>query len=262
MRVSVKGISVIGPGLSGWQQASSVLGGRQPWQHEPVEKLKPALLPPNERRRTTQLIKLALQTAEEAQLQSGMAADALACVFASSDGDTFIVDRLCDALTLPERPVSPTQFHNSVHNAAAGYWAIASGAQRFSTSISAGAASFAAGLLEAMSYVAAEGEAVLLVCYDVALPEPLDRFGINHETFATALVLAPEAEKGMATLTFAGRGDAIESEALPAGLAELRQQNPAAEALPLLRLLALGGSTALSLPYLDGGALRLEVEVA
>ncbi|MFO7594119.1 MAG: beta-ketoacyl synthase chain length factor [Pseudomonadota bacterium] len=259
MRVSVKGISVIGPGLNGWRHASSVLSGEQAWRHEPVEKLKPALLPPNERRRTTQLIKLALQSAEEAQLQSGMGSDDLACVFASSDGDTFIVDRLCDALTLPERPVSPTQFHNSVHNAAAGYWAIAAKAQRFSTSISAGAASFAAGLLEAMSYVVAEDEAVLLVCYDVALPEPLDCFGINHETFATALVLVPEGEGGTATLSLMGEDVAGRRGRLPTGLEELRAQNPAAEALPLLQVLAMGGVDTVSLAYLDGGSIAVEV---
>lgn len=255
MKCVIQGVSVIAPGLEGWEQAAAVLRGEQTWTHEPLGKLTPALLPPNERRRTTQLIKLALQTAEAAQQQSGIDAAALACVFASSDGDTFIVDRLCDALSLPDRPVSPTQFHNSVHNAPAGYWAIASGARRFSTSISAGAASFSAGLLEAMTYVASEGEPVLLVVYDVALPETLDAFGINHEHFAVALVLVPEGEPGMAGLSLADSAAATE---LPEGLDTLRRANPAGESLPLLKALAAGQNTSVALAYL-GSELNIAV---
>jgi hypothetical protein len=256
MKCVIKGISAIAPGLEDWEQASAVLRGVQPWSHEPLGKLTPALLPPNERRRTTQLIKLALQTAEAAQQQSGIDAAALACVFASSDGDTFIVDKLCDALSLPDRPVSPTQFHNSVHNAAAGYWAIASGAKRFSTSISAGAASFAAGLIEAMSYVAGEDEPVLLVAYDVALPDALDAFGINHEPFAVALVLAPEGESGMASLSLTDSAAATE---LPEDIDALRRANPAGESLPLLQALATGQETNVAVAYLDGTSLNLAV---
>lgn len=258
MKCVIKGVSVIAPGLHDWPHAQQVLRGEQAWAKTPLEKLKPALLPPNERRRTTQLIKLALQAAEAAQQHSGIAAEELASVFASSDGDTFIVDRLCDALTLPERPVSPTQFHNSVHNAAAGYWAIAAKAQRFSTSISAGAASFAAGLLEAMSFVSVENEAVLLVAYDTALPEPLDTFGISHEHFATALVLAPEGEAGIATLALAN--DATENEtSLPEGLSDLRQANPAAEVLPLLQALATETETIVAPAYFGNDKLPLQV---
>ncbi len=258
MKCVIKGVSVIAPGLNDWPHARQVLRGDQAWSNTPVEKLSPSLLPPNERRRTTQLIKLALQAAEAAQQQSGIAASDLASVFASSDGDTFIVDRLCDALTLPERPVSPTQFHNSVHNAAAGYWAIAAKAQRFSTSISAGAASFAAGLLEAMSFVRVEKEAVLLVAYDTALPEPLDAFGISHEHFATALVLVPEGETGIATLNLAY--DAKESASpLSEGLNGLRQSNPAAEALPLLQALATETATVVAPVYFGNDKLPLQV---
>lgn len=256
MKCVIQGVSVLAPGLEGWEQTAAVLRGEQSWHHVPLGKLTPALLPPNERRRTTQLIKLALQTAEAAQQQSGIDADALACVFASSDGDTFIVDKLCDALSLPDRPVSPTQFHNSVHNAAAGYWAIASGAKRFSTSISAGSASFAAGLLEAMSYVASEGEPVLLVAYDIALPEALDAFGINHEHFAVALVLAPEGESGVATLSLA---DSAAPTELTEELDALRRANPAGESLPLLQALATGQHTNVAVVYLDGNSLNLAV---
>src|SRR5690606_40428753 len=69
-----------------------------------------------------------------------------AAVFASSGGDYPIIDQICKALCEPERLVSPTQFHNSVHNSAAGYWSIATGSRAPSTSISAFDDTFAAGL--------------------------------------------------------------------------------------------------------------------
>lgn len=258
MKCVVKGVGIVAPGMHDWQQARQVLRGEEPWSATPLEKLTPALLPPNERRRTTQLIKLALQAAEAAQQHSAIDASELASVFTSSGGDTFIVDRLCDALTLPERPVSPTQFHNSVHNAPAGYWAIAGKTQRFSTSISAGAASFASGLMEAMSYIMVESKPVLLIAYDVALPEPLDSFGNCHEHFAAALVLAAEGEPGIATLALAENADDKMLE-LPAELDKLRLANPAAESLSLLQALAMETAATISPTYFNDGTLPLAV---
>jgi hypothetical protein len=258
MKCVIKGVGIIAPGMNDWQQARQVLRGEQPWSGTPLEKLSPTLLPANERRRTTQLIKLALQAAEAAQQHSAIPAAELASVFTSAGGDTYIVDRLCEALALPERPVSPTQFHNSVHNAPAGYWAIAANAQGFSTSISAGAASFATGLMEAMSYVIAEGKPVLLVAYDVALPECLDSFGPCHEDFAAALVLAAQGESGMATIALA-EGTAGDSLTLPTGLQSLRDANPAAEALPLLQALAMETEATLSPTYFNDSTLSLVV---
>ncbi len=260
LRAVIRGIGVIGPGLEGWADTSAILRGERPYEPAPLPPLKPDLLPPNERRRTTQLIKLAIQAAEEAQRHSGISASEPACVFSSAEGDTFIVDRLCEALTLPDKPVSPTQFHNSVHNAPAGYWAIAGQARRFSTSIAAAGASFAAGLMEAMVYVATEGEPVLLVAYDVALPEPLASFGECRAPFAVALVLAAvEDGEGLAMLGMASPQAGIASDDLPEALAALRRDNPAAESLPLLQRLAQGKSGMVSCVYLDGNVLPLEL---
>ena len=66
----------------------------------------------------------------------------------SSDGDGEIVHRLCTALASPAAEVSPTDFHNSVHNAATGYWSIGAHSSAPSTALCAYDGSFAAGLLE------------------------------------------------------------------------------------------------------------------
>lgn len=260
LQVGLKGVGLVGPGLENWGQAEAVLRGDQRYQAAPLPALKPQQLPPNERRRTTQLIKLAIQAAGEAQQHSGIDAAELACVFASAEGDSWIVDRLCEALCLPQKPVSPTQFLNSVHNAPAGYWGIAAKAQRFSTSIAAGSASFAAGLLEAAAYVAAEGEPVLLVAYDVALPQPLAPFGDSHAPFAAALVLTTAKEPGLlAQLRFDASAE-VSSRALSGELAALCRDNAAAEALRLLLLLARAESGAVRLGYHDNSELTLALQ--
>lgn len=258
MKCTIKGVGITAPGLRDWHQAQQVFCGKEQWSYTAIDKLSPNLLPPNERRRTTQLIKLALQAAEEAQRHSGIPAETLTSVFASSDGDTDIVDSLCQALTLPERAVSPTQFHNSVHNAAAGYWTIAGKARRRSTSISAGAASFATGIMEAMSLVVVTGEPVLLVAYDIALPGSLNMFGINHDHFAIALVLTTKDEAGIATLSLAECAQEND-QAVLAELAPLHRANPAAESLPLLHALATKRSAIVAPAYFDDSTLPLLV---
>ncbi len=48
----------------------------------------------------------------------------LPSVFTSTYGDQEIVDYMCTTLAKEPIAVSPTKFHNSVHNSAAAYWTI------------------------------------------------------------------------------------------------------------------------------------------
>ncbi len=77
----------------------------------------------------------------------------MATVFSSSDGDGEVLASMLAALAQPQVVLSPTLFHNSVFNAPAGYWSIGVGALATSITVSAGAASFVAGLKEAHSQV-------------------------------------------------------------------------------------------------------------
>ncbi|MCT7018444.1 beta-ketoacyl synthase chain length factor, partial [Salmonella enterica] len=86
--------------------------------------------------------------------------------------------------------LSPTRFHNSVHNAPAGYWTIATGCHATSSAITAGHASFGAGLLEAATLAATEQRPVLLVCSDIAGHGPLGEMTGTRQAFGIALVLA------------------------------------------------------------------------
>jgi hypothetical protein len=261
MRVHVLGIGVAGPGLGDWLATRAVLTGQSAYTPMDVTPASPAFLPPNERRRVSRTIRLALQVASEATRESNLGGAIppaqVSPVFASAWGDLEIVDRILAALAQPERPVSPTHFHNSVHNAAAGYWSIGTGAPLAVSAIAGDQATFAAGLLEAATLAATEGGSALLVAYDAA-PPPVWRAAVPvGQTFAAALLLSAAARPGCAAIDVAlstgpatGMADAV--------LEQLRRANPAAAALPLLECLARGNGV-VELPYHGARTVRVAV---
>lgn len=235
LSVSIESIGIAAPGLNNWNESQNVLAGTQAYCATPLEKYKPSLLPPNERRRATSLVRMAFRVCEDAFAQRpDEDAAQYATVFASSDGDYPIIDQICQSLCEPERLVSPTRFHNSVHNSAAGYWSIATGGQLASTSLSAYDTSFAAGLLEAMTYCQSEQQPCLLAVYDICPPGMLKAKRNIPVEFGAALLLKPQAtSRSLANITLQENSNAVAST-LTLPLEELRQQNPAARCLPLL----------------------------
>ncbi len=257
MRAWIAGPAVLAPGLPGWAEAAPVLAGNAPWQETAFTLPPPALLPATERRRTSAAVRLALAVAQAATAASGLAAEGLASVFASSCGDGHVVGSILEAMTTPGGAVSPTQFHNSVHNAAAGYWTIAAGSQRPSVSLAADQGSFAAGLLQAAALAGCEGQPVLLCAYDTPLPAPLAAHRPVRLPFAVAMVVAPVPLAGsQAGLQLSLAPGPAAAAPLP-GLEALQGANPQAVALPLLRALALGGPAELALPLDAAQHLRV-----
>lgn len=230
--IAIEGIGVWSPAWAGWADARDALTEkRTPVQ--PAGKPSPAILPPNERRRAPEAVRLALAVAEQACAMAGREPKDLPNVFASSFGDLQINDYLCATLADNPLDISPTRFHNSVHNAPAGYWAIASGCMRSSTAISAGEHTFGAGLLEAVLQARDFDAPVLFVASDIAATGPLADVVPCREAFGVAFVLAPGAST---TTPIARAGVALASVA---SLPQARSRdNPAADALPLLRVLA------------------------
>ncbi len=260
-KVYIESIGIAAPGLEGWQKSQAILQGED-YQFTALEKYKPTTLPPNERRRATQLVRLSFRAAEDAMLDSSVDASEMATVFSSSCGDMPIVDQVCRALTEESRAVSPTQFHNSVHNSAAGYWSIGVGSEQTSTSLSAFDDSFALGLIEASAMVLVDKLPTLLAVYDISPPEPLLGKRAVTVDFSMAMVLTPEqTENSIACFTIeileAGELSLIKQQQL----LSLFNSNPAAKALPLLELLAnkIPGEITLSLP--SGGVLQVNIQL-
>ena len=201
----IQGIGVLGPGLRDWPGATvAVLSGTAPHVLQATQVPVLEVLPPAERRRTGRVVRLALAVGLEAASRAGEEPGGMPSVFTSSSGDGQNCHELCEVLASSDRRVSPTRFHNSVHNAAAGYWSIATGAKAPSTALCAYDASFAAGLLEAMAQVLVDQTTVLLLAYDVPYPEPLHAKRPMADAFGVALVLAPRKDaSSLARLTAA-----------------------------------------------------------
>ncbi|HWK44505.1 MAG TPA: beta-ketoacyl synthase chain length factor [Stellaceae bacterium] len=250
MRVFVEGIGLRAPGLNGWPASRGVLTGRYPHLAEPAVVPACDLLPPAERRRAVPAVKMAMAVGGEAFDHAARDAAATATVFASSSGDAQTIHQIFEMLAEPEPAMSPTRFHNSVHNAPAGYWSIAAGSREPSTSLSCADDTFAAGLLEAAAQVTVERRCVGLIAYDLPYPPPLDAAHPIPDPFGTALVLSPDATpRTLMRLDITLGGAAIDQDregvdreaatTLPdASLEAIRRTNPAARALPLLAALA------------------------
>ena len=264
LRVFVEGIGLLGPGLSSWPQGRACLDASVTFETARSILPLPMALPPAERRRTGAVVKVALAVAQEAVAASGLQANALPSVFSSSNGDAANCHEICSALASNDRLISPTRFHNSVHNAASGYWSISSGAMANSSVLCARDASFAAGLLEAMTQVVVEDTPVLLVAYDTDYPEPMRSVRPVQDSFGVALVLAPHrSERSQACWTLdpaACFADAAASALDNLALEQLRNSIPAARCLPLLRSVAMQSTGEVVLAYLQG--IQLAVQVA
>lgn len=239
MKLVVQAIGVLGPGLDDWASARAVLRGEAALRAG-ATVIPPAMrLPPPERRRVGQSVRLALAVAEQVYAHVAYPPAATASVFASSGGDSENCDALCRSLAEAAPHASPTRFTNSVHNAPAGYWSIAAGATGASTSVCAFDASFAAGLLEAAVYARCENEPVVLVAYDMLYPQPLHALRPLLAPFAVALALAPgDAVDGLARIELAGYAAGVPQAAATPTLEALRAGVPAARCLPLLAAIA------------------------
>lgn len=256
----VDGIGLIGPGLADWPAARAVLRGEAPYVDAPPVLPAPAALPPAERRRTGQIVRLSLAVGFEAVAASALDAARLATVFSSSGADGDNCHAICEALASADRQISPTRFHNSVHNAASGYWGIASGAMAPSTSICTFEATFGAGLLEAASQVAAFDLPVLLIACDTPYPEPLHSVRPLPSCFGVALVLSPRrSARTLARIEVATARSEVTTIGEPA-LEKLRRSVPAARGLPVLAAVARGAAASVTLDYLDG--LQLATRIA
>jgi hypothetical protein len=261
MNVGILGVGLLSAGLDGWADGREVLAGEKSYAPDALPHPEAALLPSNERRRSSDPVRWALHVAQEAMVQSGLDPRDVATVFASSVGEMGILDAVCRTLSTTERAVSPTLFHQSVHNAGAGYWGIATGCQQSSTALSTYDDSCALGLLEAVTYAVIEERPVLFVAYDLPPPAPLDQVRPIRSAFAAALVVTAFAQEAQAraALQVVDAGQADVTVMPDDALEQLRLDNPAARLLPVLRALARKGSHRLNLNILNEQRLAVEI---
>jgi hypothetical protein len=260
MQIFLQSVGVLGPGLQGWTSSRPVLAGVDAYRMTPTPKPVPDILPAIERRRSSHAVRLAIAAGQEALEAGSLRGDQVATVFASSDGDGDITHQICEALATPEREVSPTSFHNSVHNAPAGYWSIATGSRLPSTSVCAYDESFAAGLLEAVAHATVEHQPVLLITSDLPFPAPLHALRPVEHSFAAAFLMTPDAGKAPLMRWHIRVETYRTATAGPVGLPDSLFSNPAARCLPLLAILAQRATDTVSLDYAGGRTVAVSCE--
>jgi hypothetical protein len=258
LTASIEGIGFWCNGLPDWPSAQAfVRDGARP--ADAPARPSPQLLAPNERRRAPETVAVALDVALAACQAAGCEPRDLPSVFASTHGDLGITDYMCSTLVDAPASISPTRFHNSVHNAAAGYWTIGAGCTEATTAISAYDATFAEGLVEALVQLHAGASKVLLVGYDGGATGPVGAVSRSSGLLGGALVLSREARDGAPRI----RVEIVEATAptIEGALASIASGNAMAPMLPLFEALARGEANVL-LHAGQGRALRLTIDHA
>lgn len=238
LQIQIEGVGVWAPGGAGTEHAI------------PPPRPPALSLSAQERRRAPEGVLLAVEAADQAIRMSGREAATLLSVFNSCRGDQTITDYMCRTLAEDPFSLSPTRFHNSVHNAAAGYWGIAHTAMGSSTAVSTEPGVPGQSLLEAMALCICEEQPVLWVSTETRGSGPLRELSGYAEGMACALVLAPR-EPGSARPWLEARLQPGPSDARPA------HGHPVAGLLPWLSGLEQGGSH--QLPVCAGQVLQLRV---
>jgi len=235
MKAYINAIGLQANGLEGWTNSQTILTAQQPYQAKPLSKYSPLFLPANERRRATSTIKLALRTAEETLQNADKQTKPVPTLFACVDGDTEISAKMTSAILMDEPMVSPIHFHNSVHNAPAGYWMIGQKNQQAASAISAGEYQIATLFLEAMSQLSKEQPEILLIAYDLPIDPVIESITQPRNPFAFGLLLSLYASsQNIAEINT----KIINKSITTRSISDWFGDNQAAQFLPVLKALA------------------------
>jgi hypothetical protein len=259
--IGARSIGICASGLPDWSRASRVLTEVDAFQPDSSFYRAATGLPLTESRRINETSRLACLAAHDALVslpESAIAA--MPSIFTSSDGDGAVLSQMLRSLAQRDVSVSPTAFHNSVYNAPAGYYSIATRSTAPSTTVCADESSFAAAMLEGYAQARLTAGPVLVVAVDVPFPEPIHALGLSDAAFACAIVLdGASGDTKPARIARWAIVDCNTSMRSKDPLSKAFGNNAAAAALPLLRALARGEPACISLPYLDSTWLELEV---
>jgi hypothetical protein len=263
--VVAEGVAFWASRLPGWDIARAVIRGEQAAPETPAPRPAPALLGPTERRRAPDTVAIALEVAARACAAAGRSPTELPAVFASTHGDLGISDYMCATLVDTPALISPIKFHNSVHNAAAGYWSIGTSSHASYTAISAFHHTFGAGLLEAVVQIACGQQPVLYVAFDVEAKGALSTMAPSRGLLGVALVLAPAgvARPGGRHLSMRIAANEPCTATPPrSAAAALVAGNALAPCMPLMEALAADAPTTLQLTLAERTALNIQVRQA
>jgi len=218
VRFAISGWSACAPGLD--TPADWRAWARAPWCPQGALTAKLEAMPAMQRRRLNGLGRAAAQVAWDCHAP----APDTPVVFASRYGDAERCLHLLKEFAATGS-ASPTDFTFSVHNAIGAMYSITRGDSASYSSIAAGAATAAAGVVEACALLAEGAPEALLVCYHAPLPGEYAAFdGEPASAYAWAWrIVAPRPDAPHLQLTWSADADPQAPAAgLPFGLEVLR----------------------------------------
>lgn len=173
-------------GLAGWSEGT---------RDDDFLKPKALLVPARQRRRASLLSRAMADAYGDAMERAGsnLELSQVASVFGSALGEASTMIELLDKMWDEAAMLSPMKFATSVHNAASGTISIATENRGFTTSIGADYDTPAMALFEAMGWVLAHDEPVVVCCGDEAPPPDLVPEGAGWALLSAAIVLGPAA---------------------------------------------------------------------
>jgi len=263
MKLRASGIGFWTPGIQDWAHFCTHLGDDQHELSAAKDSPPPAdLIPAREKRRAPRTARIAIEVADQACRMAKIDAGTVPSVFVSCMGDTDITDYMCRALTLPEKVLSPTRFHNSVHNAPSGYWSIATGNRATSAFVGGFPQSVAVGLLEAAALAVADETPVLLIAYAIAVRNPLHEVYPSDRDLGFALALTRGDSPAGAMLDIIVKRGLPDNQRTdgPALQQSLAHDSPLGTSLDLLGALATSATTHIDWPVGDGCTLHIGVD--
>jgi hypothetical protein len=256
----LNGVALWTPRLPGWDIAAPVLRGEAVAPEQPAARPAPTLLAPTERRRAPDTVAIALEVAARACESARVAPGEIASVFASTHGDLAISDYMSDTLARTPNLVSPIRFHNSVHNAAAGYWSIGTGNMQPYTALTAWGDTFGEGFLEALVQADTDCGSTLLVAYDIEARGPLAQMQPSRGIVGAGLVVASQpGATALAKLRWQVIRGTERSEPQPRNVG-LVAGNAMASCLPFFEAIALRQPATIRLGLAPSLLLEIEID--
>lgn len=253
----IENIGLTGPGLDNWPASCAILRGEQPYQFKKALLPVPMQLPSAERRRCGPIIKLSLAVGQEAG--AGRDLSLMPTIFSASGGDGDNCHAICEMLASDDRQISPTRFHNSVHNAAAGYWSIAMKSMATASVLCGFDATFGVGLLEAIAQTITDQTETLLIACDTAYPEPLQSARPIGGELGVGLLLSPQRTAASLASIRVSLSSAPAEHLDDIELERLRTSIPAARCLPLMHAIANHHTRTVIIDYLHDTRLAVEL---
>lgn len=265
MDFSLLSIGCWGPGFNNWSELSDIFINKNAKLTATLNP-KPEVIPATERRRAPLPVKLAIESSWQAVQLSKLDVRTLPCIFASSYGDTEINDYMCRTLNTDTKLVSPTKFHNSVHNAAAGYWTISTNCTQAANSTAADEYSFSMSLLEGALQASSNQSPILLTFFDSPVCDVLHPLFNNEHAFSASIVIAPSESvdknlKPLATISLSFNNNQNEWPRLSqAVLNDLYENCPTAKVLSLLEKVCSDNTASeLHLPTSEDNSLTIKI---